>query len=60
MDLRLSDAGIYMLNVYHNNDQTELERKVKYQLHIQGKVKTDQTSTFCSLDFLIMLAMEAE
>lgn len=43
MDLRLRDAGIYMLNVYRNNDQKELERKIKYQLHIQGKVKTDQT-----------------
>ncbi len=43
IDLRLSDAGIYILNVYRNKDQTELERKIKYQLHIQGKVKTDQT-----------------
>ncbi|RXN34356.1 hypothetical protein ROHU_014982 [Labeo rohita] len=34
-DLRLSDAGKYILNVYHNNDQ--LEPQTKY-LHIQDEI----------------------
>ncbi len=49
IDLRLSDAGIYILNVYRNKDQTELEPKIKYQLHIQGKVKLIKPSTVCFL-----------
>ncbi|XDV33558.1 hypothetical protein PO909_003936 [Leuciscus waleckii] len=54
-DLRLSDAGKYILRVYYTNDQAELERQItEYHLHIHGKVKTDQTISVCFLVFLIM------
>jgi len=40
-----SDAGKYFLHVYYTNDQRKLEQlMLEYQLHIHGKVKTDQTS----------------
>lgn len=46
-DLHLSDAGKYILRVFYNNDQTEVERQIRtYQLHIHGKVKTDQSISF--------------
>ncbi len=55
-DLSFSDAGTYILHVYYNNDQTELERQFrKYQLHIHGKVKTDQTINKC---FLLLIFSE--
>lgn len=55
-DVIYSDAGKYILRVYYKNAQAVLERlTLEYQLHIQGKVKTDQTIIMCFLDFLIML-----
>uniref|UniRef100_A0A672L7S3 Immunoglobulin subtype domain-containing protein n=1 Tax=Sinocyclocheilus grahami TaxID=75366 RepID=A0A672L7S3_SINGR len=33
------------MRVYYNNDQTKLRRQIRtYQLHIHGKVKTDEVS----------------
>lgn len=38
-DLRLSDAGKYILNVYDINGKSVLEPQIRtYQLHIYGKV----------------------
>ncbi len=52
-DLRFSDAGKYILRVYYSNDETELKRQIRtYQLHVHGKVKTDQTKNMCFLVFL--------
>ncbi len=52
-NLSFSDAGTYFLHVYYNNDQTKLKRQIRtYQLHIHGKVKTDQTKNMCFLVFL--------
>ncbi len=53
-DLSFSDAGMYILYVYYHNDQAELERQIRtYQLHIHGKVKTDQTINKCFLILII-------
>ncbi len=42
-DLRLRDAGKYILRIHYFNDQAEYERQTtEYHLHIDGKVKTDQ------------------
>ncbi|CAM4640489.1 unnamed protein product [Leuciscus chuanchicus] len=38
-DLRLSDAGKYILRVYYTNDQTELERlTLEYHLHLHDEI----------------------
>lgn len=43
-DLRLSDAGKYILRVHYTNTQAEVKRQIRtYRLHFQGKVKTDPT-----------------
>ncbi len=43
-DLRLSDAGKYILRVHYTNTQAEVKRQIRtYRLHFQGNVKTDQT-----------------
>ncbi len=48
---------MYFLHVYYHNDQTELERQIrKYQLHIHGKVKTDQTINIIS-GFLLEIVL---
>lgn len=49
-DLIFSDAGKYIFRFNYRNALTEL----KYQLHIYGKVKTDQTISMRILDFLIL------
>lgn len=51
-DLRLSDAGKYILRVHYTNTQTEVKRQIRtYRLHFQGKVKTDQSSKSVLSDF---------
>lgn len=41
-NLRLSDAGKYILRVYYTNTQAEVKRQIMtYRLHFQGNVKTD-------------------
>ncbi len=49
-DLIFSDAGKYIFRFNYRNDLTEL----KCQLHIYGKVKTDQTISISFLEFLIV------
>ncbi len=51
-NLSFSDAGKYILRYSHTNDPTEKVQQNKYQLHIQGKVKTEQTCNMCFLAFL--------
>ncbi len=51
-NLSFSDAGKYILRFSHANDQTEMQENKKYQLQIQGRVKTEQTCNMCFLAFL--------
>ncbi len=42
-DLRLRDAGKYFLEIYYIHAKSVLDPQIKtYQLHIYGKVKSDQ------------------
>ncbi len=42
-NLRLRDAGKYILEIYYINAKSVLEPQIRtYQLHIYGKVKSDQ------------------
>ncbi|KAK7139596.1 hypothetical protein R3I93_016665 [Phoxinus phoxinus] len=59
-DLRLSDAGKYILHVYYNNDQTELERQIlKYHLHIHDEISV-QKGEDLELDVLLINADKVE
>lgn len=52
-NLKLSDAGKYILRVHYTNTQGDVMRQIRtYRLHFQGKVKTDQT---INMGFLIFL-----
>ncbi len=55
-DLRLSDAGKYIQRVHYLNDQAELKQQTReYHLHIDGKVKTDQTISICFVFSLVIV-----
>lgn len=57
-DLSFSDAGKYILRVYHHNDQTELEPHIRtYQLCVDGKVKTGQIISMLSGFLLVTVLM---
>ncbi len=51
-DLRLRDAGKYFLEIYYIHAKSVLDPQIKtYQLHIYGKVKSDQIICMCFLVF---------
>ncbi|XP_048036566.1 uncharacterized protein LOC125262051 [Megalobrama amblycephala] len=60
MDLIFSDAGKYILRLYYNNDQRELERLIrKYQLHIQDEISV-KTGEQLKMDVLLINAEKVE
>ncbi|XP_051728032.1 uncharacterized protein LOC127500695 [Ctenopharyngodon idella] len=59
-DLHLSDAGKYILRVFYNNDQTEVERQIRtYQLHIHDEISV-KTGEELKLDVLLINADKVE
>ncbi|XDV33498.1 hypothetical protein PO909_003894 [Leuciscus waleckii] len=59
-DLIFSDAGKYTLNVYYNNDQTEVKpQTLKYHLHIHDEISV-QKGEDLKLDVLLINADKVE
>ncbi|XP_051728002.1 uncharacterized protein LOC127500693 isoform X3 [Ctenopharyngodon idella] len=59
-DLIFSDAGKYILIVYYNNDQREVERRIlEYHLHIQDEISV-KTGEELKMDVLLINADKVE